>query len=183
MCVLCVCVLCAFASLNLCSMHVCLRECVIMYMCVGESAPVSLCACVMLFFIRLRACATVTNLTCVCLCMSLCVYICVCVLCVCVSLCVCMCCMYVCVSTGMRVCLCMSICMWLCVCVNSHYHVGLAYANSDNHPMAILAYNQAVVEGRALPKNVLGKFRHERAKSLQMVGRFEEVRFSGGVAE
>ena len=49
-----------------------------------------------------------------------------------------------------------------------HYHIGLACANSNSHSEAVDAFNQAIA---LLPD--MTPYLHERAKSLQRVGRYK----------
>ena len=74
---------------------------------------------------------------------------------------------------------------WLC-CGRSHYQCGLAHANGDNHERAVPCFNAALEALEAVPgydNRVWSNYVHERAKSLQMLNVFQQVRAAVAVCE
>ena len=61
----------------------------------------------------------------------------------------------------------------------SHYQMGLAFANNDNHTDAVPCFTNALVtleNTRHYDVKVFSNYLHERAKSWQMLNEFEKVR-------
>ena len=65
--------------------------------------------------------------------------------------------------------------MCLLLWCGSYYHIGISYANLGNHLLAISAFTQALASPSIPSRAVEVKYIHERAKSLQMAGTFDEV--------
>lgn len=59
--------------------------------------------------------------------------------------------------------------------LGSHYHIGLGYANCDDHESAIPAFTASIEAPHQPSGKLLLKATHERAKCLQLQGRLAEA--------